>query len=231
MNECYTLANWYIFVNPAPYLVQGQEKEYNKQVIINIKKMDLENNNQQSNQEQKPEKGHPGGLKKAVLVISIVIVLNLFIGYGITTFWHSPDYEDYCTDEINSKAYSDQTTCEAAGGKWMPGGEVRAPDELTKPSNYCQADYSCQKEYQATSDLYNRNFFLIEVVAGIILIVVGLFSIKAQSVSLGLSYGGLLALLVGMTRYWSGMQEYLRFIILGLALVVLIWVGVKKFRE
>ncbi|MFH1598021.1 MAG: hypothetical protein ABIB97_03035 [Patescibacteria group bacterium] len=179
---------------------------------------------------QEPAKKH-FGLKKAVLVISIVIVLNLFIGYGITTFWHTPQYEDYCTEEITSKTYSDQESCEAAGGKWIISAEVGVPEEKSRISNWCEMDYQCRQEYQAASDVYGRNFFVVEIIAGVILIVVGLFAIKAQSVSLGLSFGGLLALIVGTMRHWSGMQEYLRFIILGLALIILIWVGVKKFKD
>jgi len=172
------------------------------------------------------------GLKKAVLAISIVIVLNLFIGYGIVTFWDSPEYEDYCQKEVTGKTYDTKESCEQAGGQWQTSPEVRVPEgEIQGKAAYCQVDYTCSQEYQDARDLYNRNFFLIELGLGVVLVIVGLFAVKAQAVSLGLAFGGLLAIIVGTIRFWSGMQDYLRFVLLGLALVVLIWLGIKKVKD
>lgn len=171
------------------------------------------------------------GLKKAVVVIGIVIVLNLFISLGIRTFGNPPDWDKYCTPEIMSKTYSDQASCEAVGGKWMPTGEVIKPEGVTTGTAFCQVDYTCQKEYQTADAIYSRNFFIVQIIAGIILILIGLFAVKAQSVSLGLSFGGLLALIVGTIRHWSAMDEYIQFIVLGVALVILIWLGYKKFKD
>ena len=194
--------------------------------------MEQEQTNQTPNQVQrpKPEKKH-FGLKKSVVVIGIVIVLNLFISLGIRTFGNYPDYQDYCPEEVSRKIYTDQQSCEEAGGMWRKSDREIVPKEAESGGIWCEVDYLCRQEYQTASDIYGRNFFIIEVIVGIILIVVGSFAIKAQSVSLGLSFGGLLALIVGTMRHWSGMGEYLQFIILGVALAVLIWLGVKKFKD
>ena len=60
---------------------------------------------------------------------------------------------------------------------------------------------------------------------------IGSFFIASfEVVSLGLSLAGILSLIIGSMRYWSAMDDYLRVVILGLALAALIYIGIKKFR-
>ena len=47
----------------------------------------------------------------------------------------------------------------------------------------------------------------------------------------GLMLGGLINIVEGVIRYWSQMNEYLRFIILGILLIVLIWISYKKLKK
>ncbi|MBU2263298.1 hypothetical protein KJ750_01400, partial [Patescibacteria group bacterium] len=54
---------------------------------------------------------------------------------------------------------------------------------------------------------------------------------QSEAVALGFSFGGILSLIIGTIRYWSGMDDYLRFIILGVALAILIWMGIKKLKD
>jgi len=72
---------------------------------------------------------------------------------------------------------------------------------------------------------------LVLVVLGAISLVVGFFLVDFSAVSLGLSFGGVLSFIIASIRYWSAMQEYLRVIILGLALATLIALAIKKFKE
>ena len=80
-------------------------------------------------------------------------------------------------------------------------------------------------------NFYNRNVFIILEIAGLIAFLLGLFAINAKAVSNGFLGGGVLSLIIGTVRYWSGMDDYLRFGILGIALAILIWVGYKKIRS
>jgi hypothetical protein len=62
------------------------------------------------------------------------------------------------------------------------------------------------------------------------LIIGSFFVVMSPAVSIGLSFGGVLSLIVASLRYWSDMNDYVRVTILGLALIVLIGFALKKVR-
>lgn len=180
--------------------------------------------------------------KKLILILGIIIVLNLFFNYGIYTFYKNPKYEDFCKQEIFSKQYSNKEECEKIGGLWadnqayykpVPDGRsVPVPaSEIAEPKGWCNSYYICEKEYRSVLEVYNRNVFIILIIAGVISIVVGFMVGQSEAVSLGLSFGGLISLIIGTIRYWSNMDDYLRFVILGISLAILIWLGLKRFRN
>lgn len=157
--------------------------------------------------------------KKFILVFGIIIILNLFFNYGIKTFYHKPKRADYCPEE-----------------EFIPKPpplmkqESGVDFDSEKYKEQLKTQRECNNNYRTARDLYNRNVFVILIIAGVASIIAGFLIAQAEAVSLGLSFGGLLSLLIGALRYWSAMNDYLRFIILGVALAVLIWMGIKKIR-
>jgi len=181
--------------------------------------------------------------QKLAIVLSIIVVLNLFFNYGVSTFYDAPEYDNFCTEEFLAKKYDTQEACESedVGGLWIESDVYYGGRAMPKPvmmeepiigtvDGYCDASKSCRDIYQTAIDLYNRNVFIILLVTGLASLTASFF-ILAEAVSIGLSYGGILSVVIGAMRYWSAMDDYLRFAILGIALTVLIWVGVKKVRE
>lgn len=180
--------------------------------------------------------------KKLILVLGIIIVLNLFFNYGVATFYKTPKFEDFCKPEALSEKYETKERCESVGGLWMASQSVYPAEKIApvpvtniittdQPTAWCDVQYTCGKDYQDAMAVYNRNVFIILVIAGVISIIAGFMTGQSEAVSLGLSFGGILSLIIGTIRYWSAMDDYLRFIILGVALAVLIWIGIKKFRD
>lgn len=177
-------------------------------------------------------------LQKIVLALSIIIVLNLFFNYGIYTFYPSPKYNDFCTEE-NRKYYDNQEDCEAVGGEWGAySGRAQYPKsvlppigEFEEPTEYCDAQATCKKQYDEVYSLYNRNVFIALVLLGTTSITLGFFLVAVSAISAGFLFGGLLSLFIGTTRYWSDMNDYLRLIILGIVLMVLIWLGYRKLKD
>ncbi len=151
------------------------------------------------------------------LIIGIIIVLNLFFNYTISLFYPAPDSNDY---------YGAQTMeeCEAIGGDWEKydaiEGEVRAP----KTDGYCDA----REAYDAVRKPYERNVFIALVILGVASLFIGFGLAAYEAVAAGLSYGGVLSLLIASMRYWENADNYLRVIILAIALAALIWIGLKK---
>lgn len=195
--------------------------------------------------------------KKIILALGIVISLNLFFNMGIDAFYRAPKWEDTCS-KANINYYT-KDSCEAAEGFWVPDsvgygykGEVPVGKQATAPvaSVPCDAtgrtdcvqntgyhcdmsEYTnkCQAVFTGLTDNYNRIVFIVLVFLGVVSLIGGFFFNKSGAVSLGLSFGGLVSLLIGTIRYWSSMQDFLRFAVSGVALFTLIWFGVKKFGD
>lgn len=179
--------------------------------------------------------------KEIVLAVAIVVVLNLFVNYGVYTFYKPPVFEKFCPVELSQAKYSDKAACDKVDGRWFENnnqtiyykGEVPVPtapaDALT--TGWCDPTAKCREGYDAAQSLYNRNVFIILVVAGIVSLALGFFVIHVGAVANGFLGGGLISLIVGTVRYWSNMDDYLRFVILGLTLALLIIFGYKKISN
>ena len=102
--------------------------------------------------------------------------------------------------------------------------------EQLENQGYCDLYYYCSQEFNKVNEKYNRNVFIIATGIGIIALIVGI-ALNIVSVSAGLMGGGILAIIYGTVRYWSDLPDYGRFIILGIALAVLIWIGYKKLNK
>lgn len=173
---------------------------------------------------------------KWALIIGIAIVVNLFITYLVDVISPTPEFTTFCPDRQVNRAIESEAACLEVGGQWnenvnMKG--VEAPQATVVPlsSGYCDVNYTCSKQFEDVMKVYNRNVFVVFVIAGILLLVGSVYLAGSEAVSLGLSFGGVLALVIGSTRYWSDMNDILRVIILGIALAGLIFVAWKQFKD
>lgn len=181
------------------------------------------------------EKRTKSKAKQVILSIAIAIVLTFFIAYGISVFYEAPKYENFCGMEPKPY-YSNQTSCEAAEGKWQPRNypcPEYAPEAVVNvkevcPGGYCDADFKCRTAFEAENEIYNRNVFIASLIFGMIFIILGIV-LKLESVSAGIMGGGVLLVFYGVVRYWGELGKYWRLLVLGLVLAALIWVGYKKF--
>jgi hypothetical protein len=98
-------------------------------------------------------------------------------------------------------------------------------------SGYCNQEFTCQQKFEDANKVYNRNVFIVFTVVGIAALAASVFAGAAEAVALGLSFGGVLSLIIGSVRYWSDMEDILRVVILGVALAALIWTAYKKFKD
>ncbi|MDP3764479.1 MAG: hypothetical protein Q8Q95_02555 [bacterium] len=178
-------------------------------------------------------------IKEIILALAIVVVLNLFFNYGVFTFYKEPKFENFCSVELTQKVYTEKASCEAVGGQWYESNQVNydgrvmfvKPQPQSGETSWCDSTAKCKESYDTVRDVYNRNVFIVLVILGLISLGLGFLVINASAVANGFLGGGLLSLVVGTIRYWSDMNEYLRFIVLGLALAMLIWLGYKKIKN
>lgn len=171
---------------------------------------------------------NPVKIKTIILALIIAIVLCSFVIYLIQAIKPSPKYEDYCN--INSPYYENITKdiCEANNGIWTPQEIqcIRAPC----PQGYCDFYAKCNEKFQGVQDKYNLVVFIITVIIGLIAVFLGI-TLHLTSVSLGLMLGGAFLILYGTMAYWYNLTNWIRVVILGIALVVLIWLGYKKLKS
>ncbi len=177
---------------------------------------------------------------KWTLVVGIVIVLNLFFTYAIKVFYPEPQYNNFCKEKQVRIVPDTKADCLTVGGQWTDGKYIQKnlpgyntleiPIIKTESKGYCNPDFTCRQNYENATSFYGRNVFVALVILGVVSIIGSLFIASIEAVALGFSLGGVLALIIGTVRYWSAMDDYLRVVVLAIALIALIWIGIKKFK-
>ena len=171
------------------------------------------------------------------LILAMIVVVNVFFASVIQLAYPSPEYKDFCPDRQVYVSPDTQEECVAQGGQWTENPSYK-PDmsgisrvDIVEQVGYCNPDYTCSKEYDDVRKGYERNIFMLWVAFGIMLILLSVFIANMGAISLGFSLGGVIALVVGTMIYWSDMDAWVKVVVLGIALVVLITLWIRKFRD
>jgi hypothetical protein len=168
------------------------------------------------------------------LMLGIIVILNIFFTVLLSVAYPAPDYNTYCPAQP-AITPTDAATCDASGGVWTENPTVQpAPSPqygAVTPAGYCDMYAKCQPLYQAASDTHNLYAFIILVVLGVLSLLAGLIPIGSSIVSSGLSYGGVVALIVASSEYWSDANSWLRLAITAVGLIALIYIGYRRFRD
>ena len=181
-------------------------------------------------------------LKKIGLGLSIIIIFNLFVHLGLTLFYEAPEVESHCQENeyIQSSEVDTQQGCQKIGGKWKKDSQIGdywcdlslAPAEyIYSESIVVSRDSECYQAYEAASDKHSGNGFIIILVIFAVVITVGMFVRRSKAVSSGLIYGSLVLLISGIIRYWEGVEDVWKFVMLGIALAVLVYLGFRDMGE
>jgi hypothetical protein len=168
-------------------------------------------------------------------IIGIVIVLNLFFNYAASLIFSEPQYDQFCKQEQIVKQVYDQNTCLNEGGQWtgyaVPAIEKMPNGETLSVKGYCNPYFTCHQDYDTARKNYDRSIFITLVVLGVLCIGLSLFLKGNNVLGTALSFGGVLSLIIASMRYWSYADNILKVIILGVALVLLIVIAMRKFKD
>lgn len=174
---------------------------------------------------------HPKFVRWALL-LGIVVILNIFFNVVIALAYPAPKYEDYCPQKNITP--TDAPTCDTQGGVWntySPGPAPVYDTSSPKATGYCDMYAKCQKPYQAASDTHALYAFVLMIGLGIVALVAGFMPLGSSIVSSGLSYGGVLALIVGSAQYWGNAGNWIRLAISTAGLLALLYIGWRRFRD
>ncbi|MDD4989253.1 MAG: hypothetical protein PHV42_02405 [Candidatus Pacebacteria bacterium] len=172
---------------------------------------------------------------RASLIAAIVIVINLFFNYALSLVYKEPDYNTFCpnTAQVVTQI-TNQAQCVAAGGQWnenyYPPTPV-TPDGKGAPTGYCDQQFMCRQGFETAQKTYDRNVFITLVLLGAIIVAIGNYLKGNQLISSALSLAGVLSFIIASMRYWSSADNLIKVIILGIALAILIYVAMKKFKN
>ena len=72
---------------------------------------------------------------------------------------------------------------------------------------------------------------MVLVVLGALAVLVGNFFKGNAVISNGLALGGVLSFIIASMRYWSAANDAIRVVILAIALGILFFIAMKKFRD
>ena len=184
-----------------------------------------------------------------------IIILTVFVTfYGINTIFPKPQYEDFCPNY--AKPYPVET------GKTCPSvcvpmyqidrdqcvydecGSGCGPDNVAtfETLEKCEQviyDFKCYERYDSALKERARKVFFLALPLGILIIAFGAFSFGLEHVGASLMAGGVGTLIYGSGAYWPYTENWIRFSLSLLGLVILIWLayffskklGTRKKRE
>ena len=176
--------------------------------------------------------GQKSKLLQWAVAAALVIVVNLFFHYVIATFYPEPKFETYCP--MRTENLANPEACVSAGGQWT--NNQLSPQEITmavkngNPLGWCDPNFTCNANYQQDHGVYNRNVFIVLIVLSLVVLAVGVF-VPIEVLSLGFSWAGVVSLVVASVQYWSDANNWMRLVILLVALGLLVWLAVKKFKD
>ena len=96
---------------------------------------------------------------------------------------------------------------------------------------YCDLQFTCRNNFEVIQKVYDRNVFVTLVLLGAICVAIGSFLKGNMLVGIALSLAGVLSFIIASMRYWSSADDLIKVIILAIALAILVWVAVKKFKD
>ena len=152
-------------------------------------------------------------IKEILLGLVIAVIFLMFCVFGTKLIYDTPKYERYCDySKMNYPTASDKIN--------LSGSELQAQQEAQD-----QIYRECSEKYDLANKDYSKNMFIISLVFGILVIIICTIFVEIGSISGGLMFGSLMFIIYGTGRYWNYMDDLLRFIVLGIALIILIYVA------
>lgn len=148
-------------------------------------------------------------LLRLVYTLFLGLVLAVFDGMGIATFYESPKQPEY---PIFSDAQLSQ---------------VKTSPEV----NAAQIKYEQQyRQYEKVAQAYHRNVSIIAMIAAVVLLVISFWLERKNSVvTNGVMLGGVFTLIYGIGRGIASTDTKYTFIAVSVSLAVILYLGYHRF--
>src|SRR3989338_214828 len=180
-------------------------------------------------------------IKNIILGIAIAILTIFVTFYGISTVFPKPQYEDFCPNYAKPYPIDTRNPGEVCPTVCIPVygidrdscvydecGSGCGPDNVStfETLEQCEQgiyDFKCYERYDIALKERARKVFFLALPLGILIIAVGAFAFGLEYVGAGLMAGGVGTLIYGSGAYWPYTENWIRFLLSLLGLVILIW--------
>ncbi len=163
------------------------------------------------------------------LIIGIVIVLNMFFNYALSLIYKQPEFNVYCPNTAQIIEANTKDSCVVKGGQWNEN-TAYAPQKFDS-SGYCDLQFTCRQNFDSAQKVYDRNVFITLVILGALCVLLGNYLKSNLVLGQSLSLAGVFSFIIASMRYWSSADNLIKVLILLIALIILIWVAIKKFKN
>lgn len=138
------------------------------------------------------------------------LILSLFIGLGISTFYPGPKMPEYPAE---TQTYT---------GK-----------EFTPEQNKAQREYDVKlKQWDNDNKVYSRNVSVVALAGAVIVLVISFaFERRNQVIANGLLLGGVFTILYSITRGFVSEDTKYTFAAVSVGLVVALYLGYRRFSH
>jgi ABC-type transport system involved in cytochrome bd biosynthesis fused ATPase/permease subunit len=170
-----------------------------------------------------------------VFGIGIAVILFILVMLATQVFYKAPVYEDFC----NNTAYYDQpasiydsTIC--ADTMTVKDCNALIKEKQTTLTEQQKYYDECSREFQDADEIYGKNLFIINNIAGILLVIVSLFLFSMVNIAAGASFAGLVLIIYGFMRGWQGTGDILKFVVALIVAVLFITFAVmvnKRYNK
>lgn len=188
---------------------------------------------------------------KWALIISIVIIANLFLNYTSSLIFNAPDQQTICSyAELNKKSLeiNNRETCEAQSGIWerdyfieknrpvngavnatIANDKIVANNENTP--GHCDLNTPCYKKFDELQKIYEKKVFVTLFLIGLLILIISFFIKKNHTLSSALAITAVLNFIIASVRYWQYSDKMLKVAILLVVLIILLAFAIKKFKD
>jgi hypothetical protein len=150
---------------------------------------------------------------KAVYTVFLGVIIALFVGLGIRTFYAPPEVPEYPVEMIFEKTNP-------------------TDEELAKQRELQIQQEAAFREYEEASDLYNRNVTIAALISSVVLLGLSLVVERRNRVlANGVMFGSLFTLIYSITRSFMSGNTTLSFIVVTVGLAIVLFLGYKRFFQ
>jgi hypothetical protein len=150
---------------------------------------------------------------KAVYTVFLGVIIALFVGLGIRTFYAPPEVPEYPVEMIFEKTNP-------------------TDEELAKQREVQIQQEAAFREYEEASDVYNRNVTIAALISSVTLLGLSLVVERRNRVlANGVMLGSLFTLIYSITRSFMSGNTSLSFIVVTVGLAIVLFLGYKRFFQ